>query len=48
MSANALGSQKKVFIGFPGSGVTGICEPSDVVTGNQTEVLCKSNASSKY
>lgn len=35
-------------IGFPGSGVTGICEPPDVLTGNQTEVFCKYNESSKY
>lgn len=33
-------------VGFPGSGVTGICEPPDVVTGNQTEVFCKSSISS--
>jgi hypothetical protein len=29
-------------VGFPGTGVTGICEPPNVVPGNQTEVPCKS------
>lgn len=30
-------------VGFPGTRITGLCEPSDIDTRNQTRVLCKSS-----
>lgn len=30
-------------VGFPGTRITGLCEPPDMDTRNQTRVLCKSS-----